>query len=266
MKLIKKLNNNTSYISICLTLIIIVEIVGVPLFNNQIATRMIEDSISRILGGIIFMIILISLGYKTIFNFKSPFLISLIIIIPSLIISINNFPIIAFFDGRAVLTEPLYTIYIYIIECLTIGFFEEIIFRGLILAVLLQKLPQTQKGIFLAIIFSSALFGISHIVNIFAGSSVGDTFQQVGYSFLMGIMWAIVFLKTKNIWLSMFLHATYNFFGQIMFALGTVDGRYDTITIIVTVSIAMLVAVYMIYLLHKIKSEQIKELYTPMLI
>jgi membrane protease YdiL (CAAX protease family) len=262
MKEARKIKSDALYVFICLIAIIIIEIVGIPLFNNQIATRMIEDSISRILGGIIFMIILISLGYKTLFKFKVPFLISLLIIIPSLIISINNFPIIAFFDGRTQLIEPTYTIYIYIVECLSIGFFEEIIFRGLILIVLLQKLPKTQKGVFLAVVYSSALFGIIHIMNLFAGASASDTILQVGYSFLMGMMWAIVFLKTKNIWLSMFLHATYNFFGQIMFTLGTVDGRYDVITIIVTVILAILVAVYMMYLLSKIKSEQIKDLYT----
>ena len=99
----------------------------------------------------------------------------------------------------------------------------------------------------------------------FAGASFGNTTLQVGYSFLMGMMWAIVFLKTKNIWIAMFLHATYNFFGQVMFALGTVDGRYDIITVIVTVLLAILVALYMIYILRKITSEDIKDLYTPSL-
>ena len=265
MKERSKMNKNNIYITICLIIFIIIEIVGISLFNNQIANKMIEDSISRILGGIIFMIVLLSFGYKSLFKFKYPFWVAFLIIIPSLVISINNFPIIAYFDGRTELVEPAYTIYIFIIECLSVGFFEEIIFRGLILIVLLQKLPETRKGIVLAVISSSVLFGMIHLLNIFGGSSVNDTLLQVGYSFLMGMMWAIIFLKTKNIWLSMFLHATYNFFGQIMFTLGTVNGRYDIITIVVTLALAVIVAAYIGYLLSKIKAKEIKDLYTPAL-
>ena len=258
-----KLNVTSFYIAICLIIFIIIEIVGISLFDNQIATRIIEDSVSRIIGGIIFMIILFSFGYKKLFRFKGPIAISILIIIPSLIISINNFPIIAFFDGRTQLIEPVYTIYLYVIECLSIGFFEEIIFRGLVLILLLQKLPQTKRGVFLAVLYSSIIFGSIHILNLFAGASISNTLLQVGYSFLMGMMWAIIFLKTKNIWLAMFLHATYNFFGQVMFALGTVNGRYDIITIIITVSLALVVAIYMVYLLHKIDPEDLVELYMP---
>ena len=235
-------------------LMIIFQYVNFHFFAEAQDTEMAVNSISRFLGGLVFVIIIIGFGYGWIFKSKNIWK-SMIIIIPALIISINNFPIIAFFDGRAVLTEPTYRVFLFLIECLSVGFFEEIIFRGILLVFLIKKLAQVKHGVFLAILISSALFGLSHIFNMFNGAGIGDTLMQIGYSFLVGMMWSVMFLKTGNIWLTMLLHATYNFFGQVMFNLGTVDGRYDTYTMLITISIAVIIVVYLMILYKKIEEK-----------
>jgi len=58
------------------------------------------------------------------------------------------------------------------------------------------------------------------------------------------MMWAVMYLKTGNLWLIMLLHATFNFFGQVMFYLGSVEGRYDIYTIGITAGLVILVAIY----------------------
>jgi len=66
-----------------------------------------------------------------------------------------------------------------------------------------------------------------------------------------------MFLKTGNLWLTMLLHATYNFFGQVMFYLGSVDGRYDIYTIGITTLFAVIVAGYSIILFNKLEEKPI---------
>ena len=243
------------FMLILIIMMIIFEFIDMPLFQNLEDEGIITDSIMRLLGGIAFIIILTGFGYAKIFQIKH-FWKSLFIIIPALIISINNFPIIAFFDGRALLSAPEYRIYLFLFECLCIGFYEEIIYRGIILGILFQNLAKTKNGLLKAIVFSSFVFGLSHLLNLFSGAAIGDTVLQIGYSFLLGTLWAVMYLKTQNLWLTMLLHATYNFFGQVMFRLGTVEGRFDIYTVIITVVLAVLVAIYTIGIFKQLKERE----------
>ena len=65
------------------------------------------------------------------------------------------------------------------------------------------------------------LLGLLHLFNLFAGASVGATFLQVGYSFLIGAMLSAVLIKTDNLWLCVLLHAGFDFGGSIITELGT---------------------------------------------
>ena len=235
-------------------LMMVFEFADFQLFENATDTSIVTNSILRFLGGIVFIVMIIAFGHRRIFKFRN-FKKSLLIILPALIISINNFPIIAFFDGRAVLTEPVYRVFLFFIECLSVGFFEEILFRGIILLFLVKRFSHEKHGVLLSIVLSSALFGYFHFFNILSGASLSDTVLQVGYSFLVGMMWAIMYLKTGNLWLTMILHATYNFFGQVMFYLGTVQGRYDIYTVIITIVLAIVVAFYSILLYKQLDTK-----------
>ncbi len=257
---IKESHKNTHIYqnAVILFLIIVMAIFAFIDFNfleNELDQNMIRNSILRFLGGTIFTIILIGFGQKKIFRFTHVWK-SLLIMIPAFVVSINNFPIIAYLDGRATLTHPVYQVYLFLIECFSVGFFEEILIRGIILIYLLKKLSYHQYGVILSIIISSAIFGFLHIVNLWSGQSVGDTMLQIIYSFLVGMMWAIMFLKTRNLWLTMILHASFNFFGQVMFYLGNVDGRYDIYTVLLTIMFG-LIAAYYSFLLYKQFKEQI---------
>ena len=241
-------------VALLIIVMIIFQSVDFHLFEDAQDTEVAVHSMFRFLSGIIFIIIIIGFGYQWIFKSKKIGK-SLLIIIPALIISINNFPIIAFFDGRAVLTEPTYRVFLFFIECLSVGFFEEIVFRGILLVFLIKKFSHIKDGVLLAIMISSAVFGLSHVFNIFNGAGFGDTMIQIGYSFLVGMMWSVIFLRTGNLWLTMLLHATYNFFGQVMFSLGTVDGRYDTYTVLITTSLAVIIVIYLMILYKKIEEK-----------
>lgn len=244
-------------ITLCLlALMIFLTFVDIPFVSNEDDQGIIRDILVRFIGGVIALYWMIIFGYKSLFRFKQ-FKKSIIIMIPALIISFNNFPIIAYLDDRAVLTEPTYRVILFMLVCLSVGFFEEIIFRGVILTFLLKSFANHEMKLLYSIVISSVIFALSHLFNLFEGASYGDTFLQIGYSFLVGMLWAVMFLKTKNIWLTMLLHASFNFFGQVMFRLGDVDHRYDSYTIGITVGLSVLVAVYAYWIYKKILHEDL---------
>lgn len=253
MKFIKNYYQIILYVFMIIALVYIDQS-NIKWSSNELASKMIENSILRFIGGIVFLTILLSYGYGKYFKFTAPVK-SLLIIIPGLIVAVNNFPISAFFQDRTVMIEPAYNVYLFLIESLSVGFFEEIIFRVLILVLLLEQLKDKAHGILKAIIISSLLFGVIHIINFFDGAAFGATMMQIGYSFLVGLLLAVLYIKTKNIWVIMILHALYNFFGQVMFQVGTVSNRYDTITVVATVIIGALCAVYGAYLYIGMKNR-----------
>jgi membrane protease YdiL (CAAX protease family) len=235
--------------------VIILELVDFGFLGHETDVHMILDTFKRLGIGIIFIMVLYFLGYRDMFKFNQAGK-ALLVMLPAFLISINNFPISAFLNGRTELNEPVYQIFLFFIECLSVGFFEEILFRGILLFVLLDIFLNKKYGVILAVVLSSLIFGSLHIFNLFDGASMSVIIEQIGYSFLMGMLWAVMYLKTKNIWLVMILHATYNFFGQVMFELGTVNNRFDTVTIVVTTILAIGVAVYSALLLKGIKQDQ----------
>jgi len=240
---------------ILVAIVIILELVNFHFMGPDQDVDMVVDTLQRIAMGTIFFMILLILGYKDMFQFKQAGK-ALLVMLPAFLISINNFPISAYLQGRTELNEPVYRIFLFFIECLSVGFFEETLFRGILLLVLLDIFSEKKYGIIRAVILSSLIFGSLHIFNVFDGASIRVIIEQIGYSFLMGMLWAVMYVKTKNLWLVMLLHATYNFFGQVMFELGTVGNRFDTVTVVVTIVLAMGVAVYSAFLLKGIKQDQ----------
>lgn len=231
--------------------------------HDLIVAELSEGIHVRILGTIVFALLMSLMGYSLLTFRKVSWKMFLYVVVPGFIIAFNNLPIVAYLEGRAVMTESLNVFLLFVLFCLSIGVFEEVVFRGLILTVLLQRLPETKQGILIAIVLSSVIFGVIHFVNLVAGASPFDTLLQMGYSFLMGMLWAVVYLKTKNLWMAVLLHALYNMAGLVFVQIGSVYGRYDVLTIITTVLIGLVGAYYYFKLYLTIEPEDIKELYSP---
>ncbi len=87
------------------------------------------------------------------------------------------------------------------------GIGEELVFRGIILNTFKEK-----RGIWVAILWSSVIFGILHITNIFGGQGVIETLKQVFSAGLAGVLFAWVYLKTNNVIPTMIYHGFYDMF------------------------------------------------------
>lgn len=90
---------------------------------------------------------------------------------------------------------------------LGIGCFEELLFRGAVLPVLIRRLGGTKKGVWGAMLLSSLLFGLAHIVNAIGGTLDETNLMQIGLCVIYGLFLAVVYLRCKTLWPPILLHA-----------------------------------------------------------
>ncbi|PKM69411.1 MAG: CPBP family intramembrane metalloprotease, partial [Firmicutes bacterium HGW-Firmicutes-18] len=114
-------------------------------------------------------------------------------------------------DGSKPVLIVLYTL-LYI----SVGFVEEILFRGVMMTVMVQKWGTTRKGIYKAVIVSSILFGLLHLVNFAMGRySLLAAVTQTGYALFFGVFFGACMLRNNSIWPVIFGHTLFDFFGAL---------------------------------------------------
>ena len=185
----------------------------------------------------------------------------MLFIIPPLLVVVNNMPILSMIWGDAyvVHSAPVYWVW-FSLECLAIGLFEELAFRGVIFLMFAEKRHATRKGLFWSLILTSAVFGAVHLANVLMGAGIGGVILQIGYSFLIGAMCSVVLLKTRNIWLCVLLHAIYDFSGTLMPTLGA-GTWWDTPTVIFTAVLAVATTAYLVWQFFVLDLNRVEEIY-----
>lgn len=243
-----------------IVVLLLFEFLQIPFTSNALSNQMIQGTISRLLASSVFVVLLVSFEQKKTFTSHSKLSTILIVFIPALLVAINNFPFSAYFSGHASLVEPSSTVWLFLLECFSVGLFEEIIFRGILLIALLRLFPKDLKGAFYAMILSSVTFALTHSLNLLNGAHMFGTVDQILYSFLTGMLFAIVFIKTKNLLYSVMLHSVYNFTGLIFVRLGTLSNHWDQLTILLTVGVSIVVTLWLGYQFIKTDYSEIEEL------
>ena len=243
-----------------LALIVALEL-GFRSFNDVL--NMSEDlylTASRILGGLACVVFMMEFSFHSVLSpIGNKRGLMLLAILPAFVIAINNFPFISFLRGDCTMSADAKGIFLYAIICLSVGFFEEMAFRGCALMYFLRKRTDTRLGVFVAIALSSCVFGLVHLVNIFT-SSFGAVIRQIGYSALIGALCSVVLLATKNIWLCVLCHAAYNFCGGLIDAFGA--GQMWTVRqIAFTAVVAVIVTAYTVWLFFKLPLSNASELF-----
>jgi uncharacterized protein len=107
-------------------------------------------------------------------------------------------------------------IVLYTLLYVSVGFVEEILFRGVILTVMVQKWGHTRKGIYLAVLVSSGLFGLLHLVNFAMGRyTLLAALTQTGYALFFGVFFGACMLRNNSIWPIIFSHFLFDFCGTL---------------------------------------------------
>lgn len=223
--------------------------------EDEVYNRLIAKIVQQTSGAIAGILILFRLNIKL---FGKPE--NLLYLIPCFIIAIDNFQFASYFNGKMqlVYNKPIDFI-LFFGYCISIGLFEEIIFRGVIFSIIAGYFTKDRKGFLKTYVISSIVFGVAHIFN---GFSFG-TILQVGYTILTGGLFAFCLIKTKNIFCCALVHGVYNFCGLLFdktqgLGAGVV---LDLGTIITMAIVSIVVGIFVLYKVWTYSEEERKELY-----
>lgn len=261
MKKIIKYGKYALIAVLCLAMLLfefIPELKSIQFTQDAVYNRLISLSIPLALGGIAVWLISAELGMKL---FDKPE--KLWVLLPAVIIAVDNFPWLAYFADKMTLThtQPLHFV-LFSAYCLLVGFFEEVLFRGILFSLIASLFQPTKKGFLLTYVVSSVAFGLVHLLNVFTGGG-GAAVLQAGYSILTGGLFAFVLIKTKNILFPAMIHAVYNFCGLLFTSeVGLGSGSViDVPTGIMMAVVSVLVGAFVLYSVWKTSETEIQELY-----
>ena len=99
----------------------------------------------------------------------------------------------------------------FVATMLLIGWTEEVVFRGLILNIFLDRFSKTKKGILAAVILSGVIFGAAHVTNIFTGVTAEAAMVQAVTAAVLGVLFGAVYVRSGNLWLVMLYHTLVDF-------------------------------------------------------
>lgn len=88
--------------------------------------------------------------------------------------------------------------------CVAVAFGEEMVYRGLLIALFRQRGPRT------AVAISAAVFGVLHLANLAGGVSVLYAILQVVFAALFGLVAAELAVLTGSLWPTIVWHAVYD--------------------------------------------------------
>jgi membrane protease YdiL (CAAX protease family) len=94
-----------------------------------------------------------------------------------------------------------------VVQAPSAALFEEAVFRGLILAILLNRFHGTRSQVIGAVLFSSLLFGLAHAGTLFSPNVPWQHgVANIIYAALAGVGYAALVLRTRSIWLVAAVH------------------------------------------------------------
>lgn len=223
----------------------------------------VSQAIPRIIFSVVAVIFIKKYQFGKIFSSING--VGVLLMIPALLVCVNNAPIVGLITGNVTFEGDVGVVVAYLVYCISVGFFEELVFRGIIFPLCVISQTKYKNGIFWSVVISSAVFSASHLVNLFAGMGVGAVILQLGYTFLVGAMCSISLVKTKNIFFSVFLHTVYDVGGLGLVNVNNAGGllkgnQWDTLTVIITAVLGVIVCVYMIFVLLKSDGNDTKTL------
>lgn len=116
----------------------------------------------------------------------------------------------------------------FILAVIFIGAAEEITMRGVVFNLVYNKYGKDRAGVWLSVIISGILFGLFHLPNA-GGIAFSGVLIQFVLTMGMGMTFSAIYLRTKNIWLVIFIHAFNDFLALIYSGIFDVTTIEDTI-------------------------------------
>lgn len=200
-------------------------------------SRLLRETLPRLFVAA-FLIVLLWGSFRP----HGRFLRALLWSMPCIAVALVNFPYSALLSGTARI-ERFDLLWLFLLKCLSVALMEELFFRALLLPFLRERLRGRRGEFYLSVILSAAIFALAHLLNLLAGAGFGATMLQVGYTFLLGMMFGVMYCVTENIWLCVGVHFLFDVGGLIVTDLGS-GAFQDTVFWALTVVVGVICAVY----------------------
>lgn len=114
----------------------------------------------------------------------------------------------------------------YVLTMALVGVTEEFAFRGIIAESIFNKYGQSPAGIWFSVIVSGCIFGFFHLWNLGTVGQTESTLVQCIFASILCMLLCAVYYRTKNIWVTVFIHAYLDFCSLIstgIFASNTIS-------------------------------------------
>lgn len=233
------------------------EAIQISILSDAQANKLLCGFISRFGLSLLFVWLLYQFGGKKYLVFTHSFLRSLVWALPCFMVAFINFPYSAIISGTASI-DRVDLIGLYIIYVTSIALLEELIFRGVAFMVIGDLLTSKKHKPLLTVLFSSLLFSLFHLTNLFVGADIGSVLLQCLYTFLIGGMLGVTMLKSNNVWLCVLIHALFDFGGLLIVQIGS-GNPWDLLFWIMTVVGGVLCAGHILFSLLKLEKDYVSE-------
>ena len=190
----------------------------VLLFSNLPFALVFEDKllififslISELIALVIFFHLIKKENIKH--DFISKFNKKYLLFIPFLIICFSNFFVVLYQNSKMIPYDNYENLLYNIILCIPNVIIEELLFRYLICYEFNKHTSKIKS-----IIYSSLIFASIHLLNISSISSIPFVLVQVIYTFGLGLVLSLIYLKSNNnIIYPIILHLLFNIFNDII--------------------------------------------------
>jgi membrane protease YdiL (CAAX protease family) len=238
---------------------VLFEVLPIRYASDETVDRFLKNSVPLLFGIVAVALLLVKNGSKI---WGKPQ--KLWCMLPCLIIAVDNFQFPAYFAGKMSLahTDAVHY-FLFAVDCICVGLFEEGVFRGILFALLANAFSKDKKGFLKTYIFSSMIFGATHLLNVLAGAGMPATLLQVVYTTLTGGLFAFAFIKTKNIFFAAITHAVYNFCGLLFSESGLGTGAVlDMPTVIIMTVVCVPIGAFVLYKVWTYPEAERIELYS----
>lgn len=140
------------------------------------------------------------------------------------------------------------------------GISEETIFRAVPVSIMMKNNP-SRKRMWIAVIITSAVFGLVHMSNIVAGAALSGAIVQSVNAACMGLFFVAIYLRSGNILLTMVFHSLHDVIAMTDPAQTTgvfTTSSFSTLDLVFLAVIAATYAAAGIFLLRKSKWAEIQ--------
>ncbi len=169
-------------------------------------------------------------------------------LLPLLLLCCSNF-VVVFVQSASIKTDiDIFSIISGLIVSVGVGIIEELLFRGQVLEELLKH-----KNKFIALLYSSLIFGMVHLLNI-SLSNIPIVVAQCAYTAFLGLVLGFIYISTKNIYLPIVFHILFNFLNDIL-VVQLFNLKWDLTFFLVNILIGLILSAY-IYFAYIFKKKE----------